>query len=102
MSLESNPQRPRARTGQQHAGRRRSAATRPGPDVFSQIVEQAPFGIYVVDSELRIQATNSTTQAAARDHLLIGRNLSEIMRILWPEPVVLDAIDRFRQTLATG
>ena len=33
---------------------------------------------------------------------VIGRDFSETMRILWPEPVAAEIIANFRHTLETG
>jgi len=67
------------------------------------LVENAPFGIYVVDSRFCLLAINKGAEAAFREiDPLIGRDFAEIIRILWPEPFATEAIERFRHTLATG
>ncbi len=71
---------------------------------FRELVERAPFGIYVVDSHLRIAHMNKAGwHGAFRNvHPIIGRDCGEIMRILWPGPVAENIIGIFRHTLKTG
>ena len=71
---------------------------------FSELVERAPFGIYVVDSQFRIAHMNAGSQDGAFRNVrpAIGRDFAEAMRILWPEPVAAEIIAVFRHTLETG
>ena len=71
---------------------------------FRELVERSPFGIYVVNAEFRIAHMNEAGQKGAFCNVrpVIGRDFSEAMRILWPESVAADIIDRFRHTLETG
>lgn len=71
---------------------------------FRELVERSPFGIYVVDAQFRIAHMNEAGQKGAFCNVrpVIGRDLDEAMRILWPEPVAAQIIDRFRDTLETG
>ncbi len=71
---------------------------------FSELVERAPFGIYVVDSQFRIAQMNAGSQTGAFRNVrpVIGRDFAEAMRILWPEPVAAEIIAAFRHTLETG
>jgi PAS domain S-box-containing protein len=71
---------------------------------LSDLVERAPFGIYIVDSQFRIQQMNAGSQTGAFLNVrpVIGRPFDEAMRILWPEPVALQIVSRFRHTLETG
>jgi PAS domain S-box-containing protein len=71
---------------------------------FSELVERAPFGIYIVDADFRIAHMNIGSQKAAFKNVqpVIGRDFSEAMRILWPEPVAAENISHFRHTLDTG
>jgi signal transduction histidine kinase len=79
-------------------------ALRQHEQTFSQLVERAPFGIYVVDSQLRIAHMNIGSQRGTfgNVHPVIGRDFSEAMRILWSEPVAAGIITAFRRTLDTG
>src|SRR5207302_8021462 len=69
-------------------------------EAFSKLVENAPFGIYVVDSHFRIAQMNGGSRAGAFRNVqpVIGRDFSEVMRILWPEPVAAEIISAFRHT----
>ena len=71
---------------------------------FSELIERAPFGIYVVDSQFRVAHMNTSSQTGAFRNVrpVIGRDFSEAMRILWPEPVAAEIIGHFRHTLETG
>jgi PAS domain S-box-containing protein len=73
-------------------------------ETFSELVERAPFGIYVVDSRFRIAHMNAGSQTGAFRNVrsVIGRDFSEAMRILWPEPVAAEIVAVFRHTLETG
>ncbi|HLJ94597.1 MAG TPA: PAS domain-containing protein, partial [Gemmataceae bacterium] len=73
-------------------------------ETFIQLIERAPFGIYIVDANFRITHMNAGSQAQAFKNVrpVIGREVSEAMRILWPEPVAADILAHFRHTLDTG
>jgi PAS domain S-box-containing protein len=69
-----------------------------------EMVDRAPFGVYIVDSDFRIAHMNQGSRDGAFRNVrpVIGRDFSEAMRILWPEPVATDVINAFRHTLETG
>ena len=71
---------------------------------FSELVERSPFGTYIVDSDFRIAQMNAASQTGAFQNVrpVIGRDFTEAMRILWPEPVAAEIITAFRHTLETG
>ncbi len=71
---------------------------------FAELVERAPFGIYVVDSQFRISQMNAGSRIGAFRNVqpVIGRDFSEAMRILWPKPVAEGIIREFRHTIDTG
>ena len=73
-------------------------------DLLFALVEQCPFGIYIVDAEFRIAAVNRGSQdgAFANVRPLIGRPFDEAMRVIWPEPVAAEVVREFRRTLDTG
>lgn len=73
-------------------------------ETFIDLVENAPFGLYIVDSDLRITTMNKGSQTGAFLNVrpIIGRRLDEAIRVLWPEPAASDVISRFRHTLETG
>ena len=71
---------------------------------FSELIERAPFGIYVVDSQFRIAHMNASSQEGAFRNVrpVIGRPFNEAMHILWPDDVAEEIIAHFRHTLDTG
>ena len=70
---------------------------------FEALVHNNPFGVYIVGSDFKMMHTSLGTVRVFGDvDPLIGRDFSEIVRILWPEPFATEIIDRFRQTLETG
>ena len=72
--------------------------------MLAELVERAPFGIYIVDSQFRIAHINAASQAGVFRNVrpVIGRDLAETMRMLWPDTVVAGIIAAFRHTLNTG
>lgn len=83
-----------------HANRR----LRESEERFRRLVEGAPFGMYIVDSQLRIVQMNARSQAGAFRNIrpILGRHIDEVMRILWPEDVAADILTAFKRTIETG
>ncbi|HMD80264.1 MAG TPA: PAS domain S-box protein, partial [Anaerolineales bacterium] len=82
---------------------RAEEALRRNEQMFSTLVDAAPFGVYFIDSEFRLRAINKGSEAVFSGiHPLIGRDFAEIVGIIWPEPFASEAIERFRHTLRTG
>ena len=78
-------------------------ALRRNEQMFSTLVDAAPFGVYFIDSEFHLRAINQGSEAVFRGiHPLIGRDFAEILRIIWQEPFASEVIERFRHTLRTG
>jgi PAS domain S-box-containing protein len=76
---------------------------RPHQATFLQLIENAPFGVYVVDAQFRMcQASAATRRAFSTVPRLIGADFAEIVRTVWPEPFASDVLARFRHTLDTG
>jgi PAS domain S-box-containing protein len=72
-------------------------------DTFLNMIQNNPFGVYLVDSNFRLAQVSTGSQKIFRNvNPLIGRDLVEVLRIIWPEPFASHAIDRFCHTLATG
>jgi PAS domain S-box-containing protein len=71
---------------------------------FETLFNQAPLGIYLVDSELRIREVNPTALPWFGDIPggVIGRDLGEIMRILWLRDYADEVVKSFRHTLQSG
>lgn len=71
--------------------------------MFSSLIENAPFGIYMIDSAFRLRTINVGSRAVFSNiEPLIGRDFAEILRIVWSEPFATETIERFRNTLKTG
>lgn len=72
-------------------------------ETFFNLVQNAPFGIYVVDADFRlIQISKGSRKVFGNIESPIGRDFAEILRIIWEEPFASEAIEHFRHTLATG
>jgi len=73
-------------------------------EALYEIVERAPFGVYIVDSTFRIAQINADSQERAFRNVrpAVGRDFAEAIRILWPEDVAASVIKEFRNTLDTG
>jgi PAS domain S-box-containing protein len=70
---------------------------------FRQLVETSPFGVYVVNADFRIvQVSAGAKKKFENVWPLMGRDLAEVLRCIWPDAFANDAIGRFRYTLATG
>ena len=70
---------------------------------FWQLIDAAPIGAYAVDADLRMVRVSKTAKAAfAEIDNLIGRDLAEVLHILWNDPFASEAVSQFRNTLETG
>jgi PAS domain-containing protein len=70
---------------------------------FRQLVDNSPFGIYVVDADFRlVLASIGVRKTFENVQPLIGRDFAEVLRAIWSEPFGNEAIGRFHHTLATG
>ncbi|HEY9828746.1 MAG TPA: PAS domain S-box protein, partial [Stenomitos sp.] len=82
---------------------RAEAALRVSHNTFRHLVENSPFGVYVVDADFRLaQVSTGAQKVFASVRPLLGRDFAEVMRILWPETFANEAIAHFRHTLETG
>ncbi len=69
----------------------------------SAIIEHAPIGMFLIDSDLRVREVNPL----ARPLLVnieqpIGARLETVMHTLWPSEIAKKGIQRFKNTLDTG
>jgi PAS domain S-box-containing protein len=72
-------------------------------ETFYNLIQNAPFGVYIVDASFRLSQISSGSQKVFSNvRPLLGRDFSEVLRIIWPEPFASEAIGRFRHTLETG
>ncbi len=70
---------------------------------FNSLIENAPFGVYVVDAQFRLcQASAAARKAFTSVQPLIGRNFADIVRAVWPEPFASEVLAHFRRTLDSG
>lgn len=82
---------------------RHDADLRAAHDSFQYLVTHSPFGIYAVDADFRLSMVSAGAQKVFQNvRPLLGRDFAEVLRVIWPEPFVSEAIGHFRQTLATG
>ena len=71
--------------------------------LFSQIIEQAPGGVYVVDAQFRVMQMNAESRPFfASAEPLIGRDFEEALEIVWGPEIGPQIASVFRHTLATG
>jgi PAS domain S-box-containing protein len=72
-------------------------------DIFFNLVENAPFGLYVVDAQLRLgQVSKAAQKAFSLVVSLIGRELEEVLRCSLADRSVSETMMHFRHTLVTG
>ncbi|MGA9737635.1 MAG: response regulator [Candidatus Sulfotelmatobacter sp.] len=70
---------------------------------FETLLNEAPLGVYVVDSDFRIREVNPTA-FAVYDNLpdLVGRDFEELTRSRWRKEYADEIVNQFRHTLETG
>ena len=72
-------------------------------DSYLSLIENNPFGVYLVDSEFRISKVSVGAQPVFGNvKPLLGRDFEEVIRQLWQEPFASEVIARFRHTFETG
>jgi PAS domain S-box-containing protein len=71
---------------------------------FVDLIEHAPFGVYVVDSRMRIFHVNRGSRQGTFRNVrpAMGRDFAEVLRRIWPEPVATEILAAFSRTLDTG
>ena len=70
---------------------------------FFALVNNAPFGFYIIDGTFRMRHVSKAAQKTfAHVHPLIGRDFEDILHSIWPEPLASELVGIFRHTLATG
>ena len=91
-------------TFQDVTGRKRAEQLlRQNHDTFFNLIQNAPFGLYVVDAQFRLRQVSTAAQKVFSNiDPLIGRDFEEVLRLVWTDPFVSDALARFRHTLQTG
>ena len=72
-------------------------------DTFFALIQNNPFGMYVIDSDFRLrQVSLGARKVFASLSPVLGRDFSEVLRTVWEEPFATEAINRFKHTLSTG
>jgi|GEM_PF-793158 len=70
---------------------------------FETLLQEAPIGVYLVDADFRMAQVNPL---ALRDHAIpggpIGRDLEEVMNLIWPSDLAREVTRVFRHALETG
>jgi PAS domain S-box-containing protein len=71
---------------------------------FETLLNGAPLGVYLVDADFRIREVNPVALSVFGDIPggVVGRELDEIMRILWRKEFADELVGIFRRTLETG
>ena len=79
-------------------------ALRQRSEQYQTLLNQAPLGVYLVDADLRIREVNPVAAPLFENVPggAIGRDVGDIMRMLWEKPVADETVQAFRRTLATG
>ncbi|MDP9100516.1 MAG: PAS domain S-box protein, partial [Verrucomicrobiota bacterium] len=71
--------------------------------LFAAIINQSPVGIFLLDSDLRLQHINpKAVPVFGTIENLLGRDFAQVMHVLWPAAVADELMQHFRHTLATG
>lgn len=82
---------------------RAEAALRRNAESFFSLIENSPFGVYVVDADFRIvQASQQAHKTFSPVEQLIGTDLGDAQRAIWPEPFASKTIGYHRRALETG
>lgn len=70
---------------------------------FHDLIANAPLGIFVVDSEFRLrEISKGCLKVFDGVRPFLGRDFSEVLRVVWPEDFAEKLIALFRRTLETG
>ncbi len=70
---------------------------------FATLVNEAPFGVYLVDAEFRLRAINPPALPAFETIAEpLGRDFDEVLHLLYPRDLATELGLRFRHTLETG
>ena len=72
-------------------------------DTFFNLIQNSPFGLYVMDAQLCMKQVSTASEKVFCNVIpLIGRSIEQVMLTIWPEDFARDVIRRFRHTLETG
>jgi signal transduction histidine kinase len=82
--------------------RRARAAAQLRSEQFQTLVDEAPMGVFLVDSELRIREVNPTARPGFGVPDPIGVDFRDIVRTHWGSDYAEELIAAFERTLQTG
>lgn len=72
-------------------------------ETFRQVVEDNPFGVYVIDDVFKFRYVSKGAEQTFSNMMpLVGRNFSEVIHAMWPEPFASEAITQFKNTMQSG
>lgn len=72
-------------------------------ETFLHLVQNNPFGIYVVDADMKMRyVSKGAEKVFSKFQPMIGYDFSEIMHTLWPETFAQEIMGHFYHTLSTG
>lgn len=72
-------------------------------ETFAKLLTDAPFGVYLVDDDLVIQAISQGAERAFENVMpVVGKRLDDVLRVLWDEEFAAEAVGQFVRTLQTG
>ncbi|QDU82389.1 Autoinducer 2 sensor kinase/phosphatase LuxQ [Polystyrenella longa] len=72
-------------------------------DTFFHLIEAAPFGIHIVDDQLRMsQCSSGTEKLFGSADLLVGLSMDQIFTRLWGKQISSELMAVFQQTLTSG
>ena len=82
---------------------RQEEQLRRSSETYFRLIQNAVFGVYLVDSDFRLAQFSTGAQKVFKNvHPLLGRDFGEVLRTIWPEPFAAHVISLFRKTLETG
>jgi signal transduction histidine kinase/ActR/RegA family two-component response regulator len=72
-------------------------------EILSTLIENAPFGVFIVDDSYRVRTLNKGAEAVfGAPDVLPGRDVRELLPLIWSETAVSHALEAFARTLRTG
>jgi PAS domain S-box-containing protein len=83
--------------------RRAEEQLRRSHETFFSLIQNAPFGVFIVDSGLCLRQVSAGARVVFQDvDPLVGGDFAGILRAVWEEPFASEAVARFRHTLQSG
>jgi PAS domain S-box-containing protein len=71
--------------------------------LFAQLIDNAPFGVYLIDADYKMRSVNISSKAVFGGvDPLIGRDIREVLHLLWDKSFADEVFQRFQRTMETG